>query len=137
MTKKDYSALFAHQKHIEPKTDLLERVLMRITLLERRAAQIRLAFFSLSATLSLVGVIFSLRFVWSALLESGFIEYLSLAASDWSTVALYGKEFALTLIESLPLLGITLLLSATFVLLGSLAYAREYTKRSFLHVRLA
>jgi hypothetical protein len=49
---------------------------------------------------------------------------------DGSVVMLYWKEFTFSLIESLPFMSITILLSAIFVLLLSLRLARGYLKHT-------
>ncbi len=70
------------------------------------------------ALASIAGLVASCIYVWDMLAASGFVQYASLIFSDGAVLA-YSKDLALTLIESLPALGIALVLSAALVSVGS------------------
>jgi hypothetical protein len=116
--------------HVEPPKHLLPRVLDRITLLEQRAAKMRFVLFSGTTLMSFLAMIAAFRYAWGSFAQSGFSTYASLLSSDGSVVMLYWKEFTFSLIESLPFMSITILLSAIFVLLLSLRLARGYLKHT-------
>jgi hypothetical protein len=60
------------------------------------------------------------RSIVLALSQSGFLSFASLAFSDTDIVARYFREFALSLVEALPLLAITFALVALAAFLVSL-----------------
>jgi hypothetical protein len=111
---------------IDPPEYLFPHILSRITLLKQRAARIRFILFSGTTLMSFLTMIAALRYAWGSFAESSFSAYASLLSSDGSAVLLYWKEFAFSLIESVPLMGITVLLSAIFTLLLSLKLTLRY-----------
>ncbi len=87
--------------------------------MERRRVFVRLAG-SASALMAALAVMYgSVPVILAGLSQSGFYEYASLATSDSGAVLAYWKEFALSLIEVLPLPAITIALVAVGVLLYS------------------
>ena len=74
--------------------------------------------------------------VWHAFLgdlaRSGFGQYLSLAYSDFRTVAANWQDFSLNLLETLPIISTISLLAVIFFLLITLKFAAKYYgKNSF------
>lgn len=122
---------------IEPPKELYHRILTQITLAKRRRVRIRLSLLSVTIAGSAVALIPAAQYTVKEFAQSGFYQYLLLAFSDSGTLALYWREYMFTLVESLPLIGVTLVLSGIFVLLGSLKLAlknyelqRNYTIKS-------
>lgn len=116
---------------IDPPEHLFPRILTHISLLEQRAARVRFALFSGTTLISFLIVIAALRYAWGSFAQSSFSAYASLLSSDGSVLLLYWKEFAFSLIESLPLMSITILLAAIFTLLLSLKLTLEYMKSAY------
>ena len=131
--QKDYNTILKRLERVDVPDQLSGRILARIDSLERRAVRLRLGLFSFSALSSFIAMILSLQYSWSGLAQSGFPQYLSLITSDGTIALTYWKEFALTLIESLPLQNITILLFTLFALLYSLKFAVYYLRIAFIH----
>lgn len=88
--------------------ELYPKIVGRIHKLELRARFMSRATLGGISLLSLAGLAPSLSYLLSAFSASSFVQYLSLIASDGDILLLNWKEFAFSLIESLPLMGITL-----------------------------
>ncbi len=117
---------------IDPPEDLLPRIITRIALLERRVARMRLSIFLGTTTLSLVAVVASFRYAWESFAQSSFSTYTSLLSSDGSALLLYWKEFLFSLVESLPIMSITVLLSTIFLLILSFKLMLHYLKDAYV-----
>lgn len=100
---------------ITPPDGLYPKIIARIHVLEMRALFVRRVTLWGVSFISIVGLIPSLSYLVSAFALSSFGQYLSLVASDGDIVLLNWKEFAFSLIESLPLMNITLV---SIMLLG-------------------
>ena len=98
---------------------LRTHILARIGEEERRRAKIFLAASMATLSLSIVGVVYSVRYMLQGLYQSSFYSYFSLLFSDPDVVLAYWREFAFSLAESLPLLGVTASLITVAVLLLS------------------
>lgn len=116
---------------IDPPEHLFPQILRRITLLEHRAARLRFALFSGTTTISLLLMVAATRYAWGSFAQSSFSSYASLLTSDGSAVLLYWKEFAFSLIESVPLMGLTALLAAIFGLLLSFKLTLHYLRGAY------
>lgn len=66
--------------------------------------------------LSLSGSIFSIKNLIVEFNQLGFFNYLSLMFSDGGVIAIYWKEYTLTLLDSLPMLSIIISFILLFVL---------------------
>src|SRR3989344_2995718 len=111
----------ANEYDFEPPERLYGNILIRIEREKNRAARIRFAVLGTTALASTLALIPAYQYAASEFTQSGFLQYLSVVFSDSSIAAVYWKEFALTLAESAPVLGATILLSVIFALLGSFA----------------
>lgn len=105
---------------IEPPKELLGNVLSKIKLQESRTAKNKSLFFGVTSLLSVAALVPAIQFTIQEFSQSAFYSYLSLAISDGDLIIKYWKEFSLSLVESAPLLGITLMLAVILSLLGSL-----------------
>ena len=105
---------------LKPPKELREKILFSINKEEIRRAK---TYFLVSVTTGLVsifGLIFSVRYMIQEFYQSSFYSYLSLIFSDPSVVLSYWKELSMSLLETLPILGITISLIAVYVLLVSI-----------------
>ena len=74
--------------------------------------------------------------IFAQLQNSGFFSYLSLVFTDTGTVATYWKELSLSLVESAPLAGITLILMLVLILSISIKFSNISFKRNVLLAKL-
>lgn len=105
---------------------LFEQVVSRIDSFRRRQARVRLA-----GTATLLFALFPsaawlARAFWLQAVQTGFGQYLSLAFSDFSQVLINWQDYALSLIESFPLLPAIEVLSVAFVALLLAQAAAKY-----------
>ncbi len=133
--EQNYHQLFSHLKTAEPPAGLLPKVLKRLEKeAARSAARARrqLALASLLLLSSLVALVPIFRAAYADLSASGFLSYLSLLFSDFSIVVSSWQSFAFSLLETIPVVSLTLLLAVTFIFLFALRFfARDV--RSVLH----
>ena len=117
-----------------PPAHLEGAISKRVSELASRQKKQRFVFSALLSLASFAGIVEAIiRLVQSAT-KSGFSQYLSLLFSDSSIFFSYWKEFGLSLLESLPLVSITLLLSVALVFLWSGARVLKNARGSFLPV---
>jgi hypothetical protein len=82
-------------------------------------------------------MIAAFRYALGSFAQSGFSTYASLLSSDGSILFLYWKEFTLSIIESLPLMSMTIFLATIFALLLSLKLTLQYLKSAYGTARFA
>lgn len=92
---------------IEPPKRLKLSILASIVEEERRRVKRLLVIFAPASLLSLIGIIFSIQYVLKAFYQSDFYTYFSLLLSDPDVVLTYWKEFAMSLIDTIPFMWIT------------------------------
>ena len=100
---------------LKPRGELREKILFSINKEEIRRAK---TYFLISVTTTLVsifGLIFSVRYMIQGFYQSSFGSF-----SDPSIVVSYWKELSISLLETLPILGITISLVAVYTLLASI-----------------
>ncbi|HRY62732.1 MAG TPA: hypothetical protein P5056_03115 [Candidatus Paceibacterota bacterium] len=124
-------------RHIDPPKDLLEEIFNKIDKNSRQRAGAKLFASMLGATSSLGIFVFVFRYAAEVFLESGAYSYLSLLFSDPSFVLSYSNGLALSIIESAPVLEISILFFAVYAFLGSFKYAVENMGNLSLKNRLA
>jgi hypothetical protein len=120
---KNYEKLFAHLQPAEPPADLFDGVMNSIRKEQRFLMAKR------RITLVLVGLLGSIgayipawKIVRVEFTKSGFLQFFSLVFSDFSIVVSNVQDFALVLLESLPVLGVTVFMGSIFLLLAFLKY---------------
>lgn len=114
---------------VKAPVSLRGRVLERVSRMERRAYTGKLTALIALAIASVSALIASCVYVFDAVSASGFLQYASLAFSDASVFA-YSKDLGLSLVESLPALGVALVLSAGLVSVGSVwSFVRAVKER--------
>jgi hypothetical protein len=111
---------------IEPPAGLFIKVMNRIEAEERiMLLKRRIFVFSCAIFGSTIGLIFSFNFAGNAMIDSGFGEFFSLMFSDPTIVGAYWQNFFLTLLESLPIVEITVFLSVIFLLLQFIRFLNK------------
>ena len=108
---------------IEPPLDLLDKVISRVGE-ERRMALIkkRLAISAGVGFGALVALVFAGGMFIDDANRSGFLQFSSLIFSDWSTLLAFWKEFAFSLLESIPVFSLAALLAVIAVLILSFKF---------------
>ncbi|MBI3442288.1 MAG: hypothetical protein HY007_00765 [Candidatus Sungbacteria bacterium] len=123
--------------HVEPPHRLLGSILAHISREQRRHARMRLAVWTSGMAGAGAALAPAVRYAGQEFSRSGFYEYFSLLFSDGGVLLLNSwREFALLLAESLPLMSVTLVLAAVFVLLGSIRLMARDGRIAFLSVQL-
>ena len=113
---------------IEPSENLKNSIINTIKREKTKKTIYKIAF---SSILSLVSVSMVVIFVTSIIkdaYQSGLSEYLSLLVSDGALVASYWKAYVMSIIESLPILQITVVFASTWVFLWSISSVSELIK---------
>lgn len=104
---------------INPPQELKRNILLGIAKEEVRRAKV---YFSIALTalpISLAGVFLSGKYLVNSFYESGFYNYFSLLFSKDSSLLLYWKELAYSLVETIPVFGMTIFLVALGFLVWS------------------
>jgi hypothetical protein len=127
--------IFSHSEEIEPSRHLRLQIMTEIGKRELRRERLMLASSLFGGCASAVTLVEALKYSAGAIAGSGFSEYLSLIFSDGGSLVAYWKEFLISLVESLPLLGITLVVASVLALLVSLRGTFTYSHHQ--HARLA
>jgi len=94
----------------EAPEDLLGRILDRIAYAERRAARVRLVIFASFSFMFVSALVPAFLYMLAEFERSAFYTYLSLLFSDAGILAGSWQDFAFTLFESAPIIGIALVL---------------------------
>lgn len=127
-----YKKLFSNIQEEYPSHELYTRVVSRIRNAEKSKARRRVFFLGFISILSAIALIPAWNELQGELQQSGFFEFVSLAFSDFSLVAQYWKDFAFSLLESLPAVGLAATLAALLVFLSSI----RLVLKSFLILRM-
>lgn len=110
---------------------LRKNILLSIRKEERRRARLYLFVATIIAPSSALGIWFAASFMVQEFLNSSFYTYFSLLFSDTDIVLAYWQQFALSLAESIPLIGVTISLGALAVLLISIRVFAQNMRGSF------
>lgn len=121
-------------KHLNPPTDFQATIFTVVKQHENLRTKIKLTSQSLLAITSFVAFFPLGSAVAQAFSNSSFSEYVSLLFSGDTAVMTYWQELTFSIIESLPILSLTLFLFATIVFLYSLTRALR-NGRQFLLLR--
>ena len=100
----------------DPHTKLLPEVLRAVKRAERQQRTVHMLTMSFSSLLSFLALVPASLFFLTQMRESGIFSYLSLLFTDGGTTVSLWKEFAFTIIESLPITGTAAVLLALFAL---------------------
>ena len=99
---------------------LLTKILRRIKDVKQRRAQQRCITYLVFTLLSIIGFAPALQYFRTELLDSGLPQLLSLLFSDPTIMLTYWQEFTFSILELLPVAGLTAILGSLFVFLGTL-----------------
>jgi hypothetical protein len=107
----------------EPPKELFGRIMKRIHR-EQRLGMIkqRIAIFSVGALASLAAVFPAFQMLKTELAATGFFTFSSLLFSDFAVVSAYWQNFALSLLETLPVMGLVAVFAAVLIFLGSIKF---------------
>lgn len=118
----DYEKLFTPFKSPEPPEGLFEQIMRRVHKEERLLAVKRMIVFSLGLIGSAIAFFPALQTMRGVFAESGFMEFFSLLFSDAGLVMTYWQNFIMTLLESLPVISLSIFLAVIFVFLESFKF---------------
>lgn len=104
----------------EPPKGLFEKVILRLKREQRIAAIRRLAVFGLTTISSALAFIPAFQMAKTGFAESGFGQFFSLLFSDFGIVVAFWQNFALSLLEALPVVSLLVLLGTLLIFLESL-----------------
>ncbi len=100
---------------------LADLVSVRLGQEQKKRARRNLLIFGAVDIFSIAGLVLAGLSLVNLLASSGFYNYLSLLWSDSGTLALYWQELLMSLVESLPFLGLTIFFAVILVMMISLA----------------
>lgn len=127
--RKDFEKLFSRLKPQNPPAGLFEKIMNRIRKEESlSAARKRLVFLSVGTALSAVVLIPAASALCDGLVQSGFLQFLSLIFSNLNAAAICWQDFCLVLMESLPAANLVAFLTALLTLFCSLKYFAQTLK---------
>lgn len=118
--RKDCERLFSFWHAPAVPAGLLEKIFIAIGKESARALKVKIVLLSGLSLAAAAAFIPAWRELQSELSRSGFFEFVSLLISDSSVALAYWKEFSLSLLESLPALGVAAVLGTLFALFLSL-----------------
>lgn len=124
-------------KVLPPPEGLESRIITRIRRASILKARIRLALSSCGTVIAGALVLPAYSYTASELAESGFGSYASLILSDGAMLTAFWKEFGLTLLESFPILGVTMLCAAVLLSLSMLRLATKNFSVAIIHRQFA
>ncbi|MBU6141544.1 hypothetical protein KGO95_00305 [Patescibacteria group bacterium] len=119
----------------EPSPALYHAVLHRIDHERARQAKFRLAGLLALALASLGALVPAFHYTAQEFARTGVFQYASLLFSDGSLMATYWREFVMTVIESIPVLGVVFMLSAVGTFLASMILALKNMRIVMLEYR--
>ena len=130
---KDYEQLFIHLNSPEPPNDLFPKIMQRIHREERGLLTLRrrIAIFSIGLIGSMAAFIPVFKMVQAGFFGSGFINFILLLFSDFEIIATYWQNFAMSLLETLPVMSLIMLLAIIFIFLESLKFLVRDMKLAF------
>jgi len=117
----NYEKLFSTLKTPEPPAGLTEKILMRIDARERRILLAKISLFACAFGVSAGVAVTGYVNLVASLSQSGFFQIISLAFSDFSSIASNFPDFALSIMESFPIFTTALLLSGVMFAIWSMA----------------
>lgn len=91
---------------IQPSGDLVDRIILAIFKKKQLYTAIRFFCYGFLATLSCVGFVVVWNIEGSIIMNAKLVELLSLLFSDFGVVASYWREYALSILEAVPVFSI-------------------------------
>jgi hypothetical protein len=130
-----YQQLFRQMPNRKVPAGLADSVMLRIEAYEVRRLRIRAAAHGALVLVALVLCVPTLNYIVTAIAQSGFGQYLSVALSDSGYVAAHWKDFSMLLADSLPVTGSIALLAVAAVFTNSLRRMLGYIASLSAHNR--
>lgn len=130
---KNLIKLFDYLEEPEITSGLFEKIISRLDQ-ERKLTKIkfRLAVFGSFLIGSIIAFVPIFNLTRFALIKSGFIQFFSLLFSDTKIVLTYWENFAMSLLETLPVMNLIILLAIILVFLESLKLLLKDLKNIFI-----
>ena len=107
--RKDYKKLFTHLQPVEPPAGLFDRIILAIEREQelKQTKHLLLVLFSLSVV-SVIMIPFSWTIFTTQMESSGLLYFFSAAIRDVGMIFTLWQDFGLAVIESLPIVGLTI-----------------------------
>lgn len=109
---KGYRKLFGHLDLMESPNNLKSQIVKKIETKEKRLQTARVWIFGSSSIASLGLALSTVIYLANSIKQTGFWQYFSLIFSENKLILDYWREFTLSLIESLPIVGLIILLAS-------------------------
>lgn len=126
----NYDQLFSHLAPVEPPAGLLAGILAKVEREQQKAFVRRKRHFfftSLTLLVSAISLVQIFQMVQAGFSESGFFNFFSLLFSDFSVVVSYWDNFIISLLETLPVIKLTLLFAVILIFLEMLKlFAKDF-----------
>jgi hypothetical protein len=114
---------------IEPSAELFGKIILKIKEEKRISyAKKRLTIFSVILSVSSVLFFPVFKLTLSNIYSSGILQFVSLIFSDFETVSVYWKNYALSLLEIMPVMSMALFFGIVFAIFWSLRVATKDIK---------
>ncbi|MDD5146604.1 MAG: hypothetical protein PHN39_02590 [Candidatus Pacebacteria bacterium] len=134
---KVYEKLFSSVEPPKIPEGLFGKIMSRIQQEKRyRRLRRRIIIFSFGLIASAGAIIPVFKMAQAGFAESGFWQFFSLLFSDFEVVTAYWQSFALSLLETLPVMSLIMLSAATLVFFGILRFLTRDIKSIFASVKL-
>ena len=118
---------------IEPPTGLYEKIIKCIRRKQRLLDLKKIIFVSILFVASTIGLFPTTSLLLSDFNQSGFLRFLSLMFSDFSTVTTYWQSFTMVLLETLPAISLALFLAVLLTFLQSIKFLTKDIKYFYEH----
>lgn len=115
--KRNYNELF--QTKVENYKGLENNIIRSINVIKYRNMLIKQIFYILVSVISLSGLVYSSKYVFELIIDSGIYEYISLIFVN-TEVLTYWKELSYSIIESMPFLELSILMSLISIFVWSI-----------------
>jgi hypothetical protein len=103
------------REYLNPPEGLLDAIMLRIEHRHRRRLYVRVALVGSLMLAAAAALVPAWNFLASEAARSGFAAFVSLVFSDFSVVLTYWNDFALSLLDSLPVYGFVAVLGSLLV----------------------
>ena len=133
----DFARLFSKLLPVDPPARLYHTILAAIAMRQRRLARIRVCIGTLAGVSSGALLLPAFYYLYAAIGKSAVFTYISLLGSDYDITLTYWHDFGLSLLESLPIVEITAVLAACFLLIASFAITSSNIRAAFPYQRTA
>ena len=104
----------------EPSPELFLKIMKRIRREERILAFKKIGLLSVISLASVVAFVPAIKMLVQEAQSSGFVQFASLAFSDFEVLKAYWQNFALTILETIPAVALALCLAILLTLLQSI-----------------